>query len=76
MGRSHLFLTDQGVDVEGQEEAVEQVVGKHFVEELAVYGEDVVQVMQVVQVLGNQVAQLPSVLVPATEASNQFNSSS
>lgn len=65
----HLLLANQGVDVEGQEEAVEQVVGEHVVEKLAVDDEDVVQVVQVVQVLGNQVTQLPPVLMPATNAS-------
>lgn len=66
----HLLLANQGVDVEGQEEAVEQVVGEHVIEKLAVDDEDVVQVVQVVQVLGNQVTQLPPVLMPATNASN------
>lgn len=62
----HLLLPDQGVDIEGQEESVEQVVGEHVVEELAVDDEDVIQVVQVVQVLGDQVTQLPPILVPAT----------
>lgn len=54
---------DQGVHVEGQEEAVEEVVRQDVVEEFTVYNEDVVQVVQVVQVLCNQVAQLPPVFM-------------
>lgn len=55
---------DQGVDVEGQEEAVEEVVRQDVVQEFTVYDEDVVQVVQVVQVLCDQVTQLPPVLMP------------
>lgn len=55
---------DQGVHVEGQEEAVEEVVRQDVVQEFTVYDEDVVQVVQVVQVLCDQVTQLPPVLMP------------
>lgn len=55
---------DQGEHVEGQEEAVEEVVRQDVVQEFTVDDEDVVQVVQVVQVLCNQVTQLPPVFMP------------
>ena len=44
-----------GVDVEGDEEAVQEVIGEDGVERVDLQAEDVVQVVQVVQVLGHQV---------------------
>lgn len=55
-GCAHLLLADQRVDIERQEEAVQQVIGQHVVQELAVDDENVVQVVQVIQVLSHQVA--------------------
>lgn len=52
------------------------MVGEHVVEELAVDDEDVIQVVQVVQVLGDQVTQLPPILVPATDSSTAHHLSS
>lgn len=60
----HLGLALQRGHIERQEEAVEQVVGEHVAEELAVDDEDVVEIMQVVQVLRHQVTQLAPVPVP------------
>lgn len=69
--RAHLLLADQREDVERQEEAVQQVIGQDVVQELAVDDEDVVQVVQVVQVLRHQVAQLPSVLMSGGKKSER-----
>ena len=44
-----------GVNVEGDEEAVQEVIGEDGVERVDLQAEDVVQVVQVVQVLGHQV---------------------
>lgn len=63
MTAAYRLGANQRIDVEGQEQAVEQVVGQDVVEEFTVDDEDVVQVVQVVEVLGHQVAELPSVLV-------------
>lgn len=52
---------DQRVDIEGQEETVEEVVGQNVVKEFTVDDENIVQVVQVVEVLGYQVTQLPPV---------------
>lgn len=41
------------------------MVREHIVEELTVDDQDVIEIMQVVQVLGHQVAQLPPIPVPA-----------
>ena len=49
------LLPGQGVDVEGDEEPVEQVVRQDHVEVLNVQAEDVVEVVQMVQVLRHQV---------------------
>lgn len=43
------------------------MIGQNVVQELAVDDEDVVQVVQVIQVFGYQVAQLPSVLMPGED---------
>lgn len=61
---AHLLVADQGVDVEGQEEPVEQVVGQHVVQELTVNDQDVIEIVQVVQVLSDKVTKLPPVPVP------------
>lgn len=45
---THRLGDDQRVDVEGQEQTVEEVVGQNVIEEFAVDDEDVVQVVQVV----------------------------
>lgn len=66
-GVGYRLGADQGVHVEGQEEAVEQVVRQDVVQEFTVYDEDVVQVVQVVQVLCNQVTQLPPVFMPEAQ---------
>ena len=50
-------MRPQRVDVEGDEEVVEQVRGEQVVERGDVQAEDVVQVVQVVQVLGHQVGE-------------------
>ena len=41
------------------------MVCEHVVEELAVDDEDVIEIVQVVQVLSHQVAELPPIPVPA-----------
>lgn len=43
------------------------MVRQDVVQEFTVYDEDVVQVVQVVQVLCNQVTQLPSVFMPRVQ---------
>lgn len=43
------------------------MVGEHVVQEFTVDDEDIVQVMEVVKVLGYQVAQLPPIPVSAKE---------
>lgn len=63
--QAHLVLVLQRAHVERQEEPVEQVVGEHVVEELTVDDQDVIEIVQVVQVLGHQVTQLPPIPVPA-----------
>ena len=52
---THRLGDDQRVDVEGQEQAVEQVVGQNVIKEFTVDDEDVVQVVQVVEMLRHQV---------------------
>ena len=44
-----------GVNVEGDEEAVQEVIGEYGVERVDLQAEDVVQVVQVVQMLSHQV---------------------
>ena len=44
-----------GVDVEGDEEAVQEVISEDGVERVDLQAEDVVQVVQVVQVLGYKI---------------------
>lgn len=53
--QTHRVLVLQRVHVEGQEEPVQQMVREHVIEELAVDDQDVVEIVQVVQVLGHQV---------------------
>ena len=64
---TYRFRDNQRVDVEGQEQAVEEVVGQHIIKEFTVDDEDIVQVVQVVQVLRYQVTQLPSVPMSGTQ---------
>lgn len=45
---THCFRDNQRVDVEGKEQAVEEVVGQHIVKKFTVDDEDVVQVVKVV----------------------------
>lgn len=52
---THRFRDNQRVDIEGQEQAVEQVVSQNVIKEFTVDDEDVVQVVQVVEVLCYQV---------------------
>lgn len=59
----HLLLADQRVHVEGQEQAVEQVVRQHVIEKLTVDDEDVVQIVEMVQMLGYQIAEFSSVFM-------------
>ena len=49
----HVFV-GEGVDVERDEEAVEEVVGQDVIEALHLQGEDVGDVMEMVQVLCHQ----------------------
>lgn len=46
---------NQRVDIEGQEQAVEEVVGQNVIKEFTVDDEDIVQVVEVVKVLRYQV---------------------
>ena len=50
-------LADEWKDVERNEEPVEQVIRQHFVQVVDLQTEDVVQVVQMIQMLGNQVFQ-------------------
>lgn len=52
---TYRLRANQGVDIEGQEQAVEEVVGQYVVQEFTVNNEDIVQVVEVVQVLCHQV---------------------
>lgn len=52
---TYRLRTNQRVDIQGQEQTVEEVVGQNVVEEFTVDDEDVVQVVEVVQVLCHQV---------------------
>lgn len=63
--QTYLVLVLQRVHIEGHEEPVQQVVREHVIEELTVDDEDVIEIVQVVQVLGHQVAQFPPIPVPA-----------
>jgi hypothetical protein len=65
--RSRSLHGGQRVDVERDEELVEEVVGQDVVQVGDVQAEDVVQVVQVVQVLGYQVGQAVLRLVAAKE---------
>ena len=56
-----------GVDVEWDEEAVQEVIGEDGVERVDLQAEDVVQVVQVVQVLGHQVLEPIEASVAAGE---------
>lgn len=60
-------MGDQRVHIEGQEEAVEQVVGQHVIKKLTVDDEDVIQIVKMVQMLSYQVTQFSSVLMSDDE---------
>ncbi|TRY86908.1 hypothetical protein DNTS_009027 [Danionella cerebrum] len=59
----HLLLADQREHIEGQEEAVQQVVSQHIIQKLTVDDEDVIQIVKMVKVLGNQITELSSVFM-------------
>lgn len=46
---------NQRVDIEGQEQTVEKVVGQNIIKEFTVNNEDIIQVVEVVKVLRYQV---------------------
>lgn len=48
-------MANQRVHIEGQEQAVEKVIGQNIVKEFTVNNEDIIQVVQVVKVFCNQV---------------------
>lgn len=49
--KTYRLRDNQRVDIEGQEQTVEEVVGQNVIKEFTVYDEDIVQVVQVVEVL-------------------------
>lgn len=53
-GTYHLWA-NQRVDIEGQEQTVEEVVGQNVIKEFTVDDEDIVEVVEVVKVLRYQV---------------------
>ena len=55
LGVIKLFALGEGVDIERNEEVVEEVVDQHEIEHVQANGQDVVQVVQVIQVLSHQV---------------------
>lgn len=52
---TYRLWANQRVDIEGQEQAVEKVVGQNIIEEFTVNNEDIIQVVEVVKVLRYQV---------------------
>lgn len=52
---TYRLWANQRVDIEGQEQTVEEVVGQNVVKEFTVDDEDIIQVVEVVEVLGYQV---------------------
>ena len=54
------------VDVEGYEETVKEVVGQNLIQGVYVQTQDIVKVMKVIQVLGNQVGKAISTVVTVT----------
>lgn len=46
---------NQRVDIEGQEQTVEKVVGQNIIKEFTVNNEDIIQIVEVVKVLRYQV---------------------
>ena len=49
--KTYRLRDNQRVDIEGQEQTVEEVVGQNVIKEFTVDDEDIVQVVQVVKVL-------------------------
>lgn len=52
---TYRLRANQRVDIEGQEQTVEEVVGQYVVKEFTVNNEDIVQIVEMVQVLRHQV---------------------
>lgn len=52
---TYRLWANQRVDIEGQEQAVEKVVGQNIIEKFTVNNEDIIQVVEVVKVLCYQV---------------------